>query len=259
MSFGMVSIPVSLYPAVQEKDVRFHQIHRACGSRVKQQKWCPVDECVLEPDEIARAYEVSKGRYVIVEDKDLEALPIPTKHTITVEAFVEAVQIDPVYFDQPYYLEPEETGRKPYALLLKALETKGVAALGKIALRQKESLTLLRPAEGRIVVETLHYPDEIRAMDHQGSETKVDDRELQMAQSLVDLLKAPFQPEKYKDEYREALMGLIEAKAHGEQVRQQPEAPQAEVIDLFEALKRSIDAAKTTKTPAAKPARKKAS
>jgi DNA end-binding protein Ku len=254
----MVSIPVALYPAVQEHDIRFHQIHTKCGSRIKQQKWCPVDEQVVPAEEISRGYEVSKGRYVIVDDEDLEALPVPTKHTITVGSFVDAKQIDPIYFDQPYYLEPEETGKKPYALLLKALESKGVAAVAKIALRQKESLTLLRAAEGRLVLETLHYPDEIRELAHASGNVQVDERELKMAESLVDLLTEPFQPEKYKDEYREALMERIQAKSHGESVREQPETPQAQVIDLFEALKRSLETAKKT-TEKPERTRKKAS
>ncbi|AIE85000.1 YkoV protein [Fimbriimonas ginsengisoli Gsoil 348] len=254
MSFGMVSIPVALYPAVQEHDIRFHQIHKKCGSRIKQQKWCPVDEEVVSADEIARGYEISKGRYVLIDDEDLEALPVPTKHTITVGSFVDAGQIDPIYFDQPYYVEPEETGKKPYALLLKALESKGMAAVAKIAMRQKESLTLLRAAEGRLVLETLHYPDEIREMAHVGGNIQVDERELKMAESLVDLLTEPFEPGKYKDDYREALMARIEAKSHGENIREQPEAPQAQVIDLFEALKRSLE---TAKGQTAKPAEKR--
>ena len=260
VSFGMVSIPVALYPAVQEKDISLNQIHRQCGSRIKYQKWCPVDQCVVPPEEIAKAYEVSKGRYVLVEDEDLESLPVPTKHTITVGAFVDVSKVDPLYFDKPYYLEPEEAGKKPYALLLKALEEKGMAALGKVALRNKESLTLLRAADGRIMLETLHFPDEIREHAHEGGDVKVDERELKMALSLVDLLTEEFDPGKYHDEYRGALLERIEAKAQGEEVTTAPEAPQAEVIDLVEALRRSIEAAKGgDKKEPAKAGRKRAS
>lgn len=240
----MVTIPVALYPAVEDKDVSLHQVHRKCGSRIKYQKWCPVDHEVVPPEEIARAYEVSKGRYVLVEEEDLEALPIPTKQTITVGAFVDASQIDPLYFDKPYYLEPEETGKKPYALLMKALEERGMAALGKVALRNRESLTLLRASGGRIMLETLHFPDEIREHKHEGGRVKVDEKELKMALSLVDLLTEEFDPQKYHDDYREALMDRIEAKAHGEEITQQPDEPQAEVIDLVEALRRSIESVK---------------
>lgn len=244
VSFGMVSIPVALYPAVQDKDVSLHQVHRKCGSRIKYQKWCPVDHEVVPPEEIARAYEVSKGRYVFVEDEDLEALPVPSKQTITVGAFVNAAEIDPLYFDKPYYLEPEETGKKPYALLMRALEEKGMAALGKVALRNRESLTLLRASGGRIMLETLHFPDEIREHAHEGGKVKVDEKELKMALSLVDLLTEEFDPQKYHDEYREALLERIEAKSQGEEVTEQPETPQAEVIDLVEALRRSIESVK---------------
>lgn len=254
VSFGMVSIPVALYPVVQEKDVRFHQIHKTCGSRIQLKKWCPVDECIVEPDEIERAYEVSKGKYVVIEDEDLESIPVPTKHTITVSAFVKSEEIDPVYFDKPYYLEPEKTGKKPYALLLKALESKGVAALGKIAIRQKENLTLVRASEGRLVLETLHFPDEIRQPEAAAVKADVDDRELKMAESLIDLLADEFHPENYKDEYREAVLDLIEKKAEGEEIKDQPEQKsEVQVIDLMEALKRSIASAQGKPEKAAKP------
>ena len=262
VSFGMVSIPVALYPAVQEKDIALNQIHRQCGSRIKYQKWCPVDECVVPPEEIVKGYEVSKGRYVLVEDEDLEDLPIPTKHTIIVGAFVNVAEVDPLYFDKPYYMEPEDTGKKPYALLLKALEEKGMAALGKVALRNRESLTLLRASGGRIMLETLHFPDEIRAHAHEGGKITVDERELKMALSLVDLLTEEFDPTKYQDEYREALLERIHAKAEGHEVQESPAAPQAEVIDMVEALRRSIEAAKGGNKEGKEPAktgRKKAS
>lgn len=244
ISFGMVSIPVMLFPAVREHDIHFHQIHKKCGSRIRLQKWCPVDKEVVPPSDILRAFEITKGKYVVIDDEDLDELPIPSLHTITVSAFVQTNEVDPIYFDSPYYVEPEEAGKKPYALLLKTLEEKNVAAIAKIALRQKESLTLVRAAGGRLLMDTLHYPDEIREVEHAGSRVSVDDRELKMASSLVDLLTEKFDPEKYKDEYREALMDRIEAKSQGKDVQEQPEVKQAEVIDLFEALKRSVETAK---------------
>jgi len=240
----MVSIPVMLYSAVREHDIHFHQIHRKCGSRIRLQKWCPVDEEVVPPSEILRAFEISKGKYVVIDDEDLEEIPIPTLHTITVSAFVQTEEIDPIYFDKPYYVEPEEAGKKPYALLLKTLEDKNVAAVAKIALRQKESLTLVRASGGRLIMDTLYYPDEIREVEHSETKAKVDERELKMAASLVDLLTEKFDPEKYKDEYREALMERIEAKSQGKDVQEQPEVKEAQVIDLFEALKRSVETAK---------------
>ena len=240
----MVSIPVMLFTAVREHDIHFHQIHRKCGSRIRLQKWCPVDKEVVPPAALARTFEITKGKYVIIEDEDLDEIPVPTLHTITVDAFVQTGEVDPIYFDKPYFVEPEEAGKKPYALLLKTLEEKNVAAVAKIALRNKESLTLVRASEGRLIMDTLYYPDEIREVEHSGAKVTVDDRELKMAASLVDLLTEKFNPEKYKDEYREALLERIEAKSQGKDVQEQPEVKEAQVIDLFEALKRSVETAK---------------
>lgn len=260
ISFGMVSIPVALNTAVQEKDLRFHQIHSVCGSRIRLQKYCPVCERVVENEELQKGFELSKSRHALLSDEDFESVPVPTKHTIDVLAFVKAEEVDPVFFDSAYLVAPSETGRKPYALLARALESKGMSALGKIALRQREKLCLIRFSEGRLMLETLHFPDEIRNADELNLEdVKLDDRELAMATSLVDLLTEEFQPEQYRDEYREALMERIQAKAHGEEVRDAPEAPANNVIDLMEALRKSVDAAKKAKEPTPKTANKRRS
>lgn len=251
----MVSIPVGVYTAVQEKDLRFNQIHEKCGSRIKLQKHCPVCDRVVQAEELQRGYEVSKGQYVIVTDEDFEEVPVPSKHTITVDRFVESDEVDPVYYDTTYYLQPEEAGRKPYALLMEALKEKKVSAVAKIALRNKESLCLLVLSGEQLLLETLYFPDEVRKPEGASLDNiKVDDRELQMALSLVELLRGPFEPEEYKDEYREALMGRIEAKLQGQEIREAPAAPPTKVIDLFDALKQSLEAAKTT---SAKPSKRK--
>jgi DNA end-binding protein Ku len=248
ISFGMVSIPISLTPAIQEKDLSFHQIHEVCGSRIKLQKYCPVCERVVTNDELVRGYQYTKGKHVILQPEDFEGLPVPSLHAVEVVAFVKAEQVDPVYFDRTYYIQPEETGMKPYALLVQALEKKGVSALAKIAFRDKEHLCLLREADGRIVLETLFYPDEIRKPEAKpGDEVKVGEKELGMALSLVDLLSEEFDPEQYSDEYRKALLERIQARVEGGQVKEAPEAPRAEVIDLMEALKASVDAARKEK------------
>lgn len=249
ISFGMVSIPVSLYGATQEKDLRFNQIHRTCGSRIKQQKWCPVDKCEVPPDEIERGYEISKGHYAILTEQDFETLPVPTKHTITVSAFVKTEQIDPVFFDKSYYLDPTDAGVKPFALFLKALEQKGVAALGQIAIRSKEELCLLRASNGTVVLETLYYPDEIRKPEEtKVDKVKVDDKELKMAESLIELLEEDFDPSKYHDQYREALLERIEAKQHGGELVEQPVAEvEPQVYNLMDALKASLEAAQKSK------------
>jgi DNA end-binding protein Ku len=250
ITFGMVSIPVGLTTAVQEKDIRFHQIHSKCGSRIKQQKWCPHDEEVVPNDEIVRGYEYSKGSFVIMSDEDFEDVPVPTKHTIEVIAFVKAEEIDPIYYDTTYYLEAEEAGKKPFALLMKAIKSKGVQPLGKIALRQKESLCIIRAgADGGIMLETLFFPDEIRkATDQNLDSVKVDEKELKMANSLIEMLEEEFDPSQYQDEYRKALMERIEAKVEGKEIQHAPEAAPAKVVDLMEALKRSLEEAKKKKT-----------
>ncbi len=248
ISFGMVSIPVGLSTVVQEKDLSFNQIHTVCGSRIKLQKYCPVCERVVENTELTKGYQYSKNQYVLLTDEDFEAVPVPTKHTINVLAFVKQEQIDPVYFDSTYYLEPGEAAKKPFALLAKALSEKKVSALGKIALRHKENLCLIRMSDDQLILETLHWPDEIRkATDQKLSDIKVDERELKMALSLVELLEDDFHPENFKDEYREALLERIESKAQGEELREAPTAPETKVIDLMEALKASVEAAKKAK------------
>ena len=248
ISFGLVSIPVGLYSAVTEKDIRFNQLHKVCGTRIKQQKFCPHCEKTVENDEIERGYELSKGHYVIVDDADFESLPVPSKHTIEVTTFVKAEEVDPIYFDQTYYLEPTDAGKKPLALLMKALEEKQVVAVAKVALRNKENLCLLRFMNGGVVLETLFWQDEIRKPEETNLEgVKVDDKELKMAISLVDLLAGEFKPEEFKDQYREALMERIEAKQHGGQLTVAPEPKEARVVNLMDALKASLEQAQKDK------------
>jgi DNA end-binding protein Ku len=251
ISFGMVSIPVKLYTATESKDISFNQLHEECGSRIRQLRWCPVHEREVQRDEIVRGYEYTKDQYVVLEEDDFEKLPLPTKHTIDLNTFVDASQIDPVSYEKTYYVEPDETGVKPYALLMRALEEKKLTAVAKIALRNKERLCALRPAEGTLMLETLFYPDEIRV--EQGvdrPEVKVSQKELQMAYSLIDLMTDDFKPDEFKDGYREALMETIEAKLEGAEVVAAPEAPESKVVDLMSALKQSVESAKTRKVAA---------
>lgn len=248
ISFGLVSIPVGLHTATSEKDLRFNQLHRECGTRIKQQKFCPTCNRVVEGDEIDRGYEVAKNQYVVVTDEDMDTLPVPSKQTITVVAFVQQEQVDPIYYDQTYYLDPSETGRKPFALLLKVLEEKGVCAIGKIAVRNKENLCLIRPGSGTLVMETLYYPDEIRKPETPSLDSvKVDDREMAMAKSLVDLLADDFHPEQFQDEYRVALLERIEAKQHGGEYRVSEAPEAATVVNLMDALKASLEQAQKAK------------
>ncbi|MBS1714844.1 MAG: Ku protein [Armatimonadetes bacterium] len=257
VTFGMVSIPVGLYPATSEKDVRFHQLHKTCGSRIKLKKWCPVDDVALEPEDIVRGFEVSKGQYVTVTDADLDKLPVSSKHTIEITSFVDEDDVDPLYYDASYYLEPSEAGVKPFALFFKALSSKNVSAVGKVALRNKENLCLLRPGNGTVVLETLYYPDEIRVPAASGFDKReVDKKQLALAENLIDLMTARFDPEEHRDEYREALLAMIEAKREGGEVAEAPEAPSGtKVYDLMDALRASLESAKGA--GAAKPKAKK--
>ena len=253
ISFGMVSIPVKLYGATESRDISFNQLHRKCRTRVKQLRYCPTCDREVEWNELVRGFEYAKDEYVMLTDEDLAALPLASAHTIELDAFVEREEIDPTYYEKTYYLEPDRNAEKPYALLLQALEKKKLTALATIAIRKKEQLCALRPSSGTLMLETLFYPDEIRAHTTDLKGVKVNDRELDMAFALIDLLTKPFQPEEYHDHYREALAKLIDAKLDGKQVEKAPAAGGAKVIDLADALKKSLAAAK--KGGASRPAK----
>jgi DNA end-binding protein Ku len=248
ISFGLVTIPIRLYTATSEKDVRFHLLHEKCGTRIKQQRYCPYDDEVVPWNDVVRGYEIAPDEFVIMEDEDFEKVPVATTRTVDISDFVDQSEIDPIYYDSTYYVEPEEIAGKPYALLREALQKTNRVAIAKVALRQKEQLATLRVNDdGVILMETMYYPDEIRATDELSiptERTKISDRELDMATSLVDMLTGSFEPEKYKDEYREALLEVIEAKAEGKQVRK-PEPAPGKVTDLMSALRQSIEAAKS--------------
>ncbi len=262
IGFGMVSIPVKLFGATESKDISFNLLHAKCGTRLKQLRWCPTDEQEVPWSEIVRGYEYAKDQYVTLTDEDFENLPLPSKHTIELSAFVKEDEIDPVYYERSYHLAPEERGEKAYALLIRALEKKGLTAIANITIRKKEQLCALRPRDGTLMLETLYYPDEIRARPEMDlDKVKVTDRELEMAITLVDLLRKPFEPEEYRDHYREALSQVIEAKLEGREVVESPAAPESKVIDLADALRKSVEAAKKSKpkrAPAARPSRRPA-
>jgi DNA end-binding protein Ku len=245
----MISIPVKLFGATESKDLAFNTLHKECKSRLKQKRWCPVDEREVFQDEVVKAYEYSKDSYVEITEEDLESLPLPSKHTIELTSFVNQVEIDPVYFERTYYLEPEQVGAKPYALLLRALKTKQVSAVAKIALRNKESLCVIRAADNNVLMlETLYYPDEVRTADLPATpDVMVSQPELTMALSLVEMLQESFDPKKYHDQYRVALLDMIEAKRSGSEIVATPEAPQPRTVDLMAALKASLEAAKKGK------------
>lgn len=244
ISFGMVSIPVKLLTATDSKDISFNLLHKECGTRLKQLRWCPTHERAVEWGEIARGYEYAKDEYVIMEDADFEKLPLPSKQTVELAAFVKAEEIDPIYYEKSYYLEPDDKGVKPFALLMKALKEKELTGIAKIAIRNKEQLCALRPMNGSLVMETLLYPDEIRAAPEAVGDVEVSKKELDMAFTLIDLMTEEFEPEQYKDDYREALMKVIDDKLDGIETEAAVVASPAKVTDIMSALKKSVAAAK---------------
>ena len=246
ISFGMVSIPVKLYSATDEKDVRFNQLHKTDHSRIRQKVFCAEEDIELEREDIVKGYQVAPGQYVVMEDEDFDKVPVSTTRTIEIAQFVSLDEIDPIYYQKTYYLEPEDVGLKPFALLMAALNESKRVAIAKISMRQKEQLCTLRVYENTIALETMFYADEVRETEGltvPGEGVEVSDRELQMARSLIDMLTDELKLDKYQDNYREALLDLIRAKAEG-QVIETPQPAVAKVTDLMEALRASVEAAK---------------
>jgi DNA end-binding protein Ku len=248
ISFGLVTIPIKVYSATEEKDVAFHQVHREDGGRIRYKRVCQNCGEEVTYSDIAKGYELPTGEVVILTDDDFTDLPLTTSRSIDVLEFVPLEQVDPIYFAKSYYLEPEATGTKPYVLLREALEASGRVALVKIALRQRESLATLRVRDGVFVLEMMLWPDEIREPEFGFLDEDVDVRaqELQMAQSLIETLSGDFVPEQYSDNYREALQSLIEAKVAGKEVvaPAEPAADTGKVVDLMSALRASVEAAR---------------
>ena len=258
ISFGMVVIPIKLYPATESKDLSFVTLHSTCHNRIRQKRYCPYHDVEVERDEIVRGYEYSKEQYVVMEPSDFQDLPVPSTHTIEIVRFVDLSYIDPMYFERGYLLEPEAIGQKPFYLLKRSLESTGRIAIAKVSLRQKEHLCCVRPYDRAIAMSTMFYPDEIRPisdLELPDDEGLVNDQEMAMAATLIDQLTGPFEPEEYHDEYRSALERVIEAKlGASEPVTVAPAPEKGKVVDLMEALKASIQATKKQTQPAA-PAR----
>lgn len=254
ISFGMVVIPVKLYPATDSKDISFVTLHSACKSRLKMQRYCPVDEKFVEPAEVARAYEYAKDEYLIIEDSDLEGLAVPSAKTIEISRFAQLSDIDPVYYERSYSLEPERVAVKPYYLLKKTLEQTKRVAIAKLCIRQKEHLCCLRPYEAGLMLETMYYPDEVRGnseLELPEDQAAITPQETRMAAMLVEQLSGPFSPADFQDEYRMALEKMIEVKlGTAEPVKAAPTPPKGKVGDLMEALKASIAAVQSQRQSA---------
>jgi DNA end-binding protein Ku len=259
VSFGLVSIPVSLYAATETKDIAFHQVHVVDGGRIHDKRICSVDGKEVPYTEVAKGYETPGGEMVILTDDDLASLPVASSKSVEVQEFVPLESIDPIYFDRSYYLEPQNDAVKPYLLLRDALVKYSHVAIAKIALRQRERLAVLRVRADVILLNTMLWPDEVREPDFpflRQPPPQVRPQELAMAGSLIDSLSDPvFDPTKYKDEYREALQALIEAKIAGREVTTAPaENAGAPTMDLMSALRASVEAASQDRPPGHKPA-----
>lgn len=259
VSFGMVSIPIRLYNATESSaKVSFRQLCPDHRSPISYKRYCSEGDHEVSFGDILKGYEVGKDRYVIIDEKDLDNLPLATAHSIEIEEFVPRDDIEPgLYFNSAYYIEPEELGKKPYQLLRKALEATGRMAIAKIALRDREHLCALHPNRPGLLMNTLHWPDEIRSVEGLKGlegEVKINPKELEMAKTLIESLADTFDPGRYKDEYREAVMKVVHAKIEGE-VIEAPVSPQpAKVMDLMEALRASVAAAKKSRAAREKPA-----
>jgi DNA end-binding protein Ku len=257
ISFGLVTIPVSVYPATEEKTLRFNQLHDEDGGRIRMKRTCSIDGEEVGYEHIVKGYEYEKDRYVILTDEDFEAIPVESSRAIDIQQFVELEEIDPMQYKKSYYLVPEETGAKAYALLREALNRSGKVGIAKVSFRDKEHLAALRFRDEAFVLETMYWPDEIREADFGGVDVsaKIRPNELEMAQTLIENLTGDWDPAEFKDDYREALLGIVEAKINGEEIEIVEAEPTAKVVDLMEALKASVAAAK--KEPKAQPEPKK--
>ncbi|UOQ47386.1 Ku protein [Gracilibacillus caseinilyticus] len=252
ISFGLVNIPIKLHSATENKDIKLKNLHKECHSPVKYEKVCPVCEKEISQEDMVKGYEYTKNKFVVLEQEDLEALREENEEkAVDIIEFVKLEEIDPIYFDRSYYLSPNEGGTKAYALLRNALEETGKIGLAKITIRSKQHLAVVRIYHNTLIMETIYFPDEVRdfkEVPNVPEEPAIVEKELETAKLLIDQLTATFEPEKYHDEYRTALLALIEQKKQGEEVTTAKEPPRKDnVTDLMEALEKSLNKSKTKK------------
>jgi len=250
ISLGLVNVPVKLFAAVKKKDVHFHQLQESTGARIRYKKVSEVTGREVDNDSIVKGYEISKGNYVEVTDEEFEAAEPERTHTVDIEDFVALDEVDPLQFTNTYWVAPQDSkgAAKAYALLRDAMEKKGRVAVGQFVLRTKEHLVLIRPVKSALALHTMLYPDEIVAaneIDGLPVRAKAAPKEMKMAEQLIESLTVKWEPKKYRDTYRDKLMGVIKRKAKGEEIVTEPHEERAEVVDLMAALEASIDASKS--------------
>lgn len=251
VSFGLVNIPIKMYVATEHKDIKFNFLHKECMNPIQYRKFCSHCDREIANEEIVRGYEYQKGSYVVINEEDLDRIPLENTKTIDILDFVDLTQVDPIYFDKTYYLEPSQGGEKAYGLLIEAMSQTGKVAIAKVIIRSKQSLAALRIKDQVLIMETIFWPDEIRspsALNLGVDRGKLHDNEIKMAVSLIDNLSTSFEPAKYQNEYRQALWEIIESKIVGKEVvAAAPVADRGNVVDLMEALKASVKLAEETR------------
>ena len=269
LTFGLVSFPVRLYSAARSESISFNQLHKHDGSRIKQVLYCQAEDKPIPRSEIVKGFEYEKDHYVVIEDEEVKKVAPTTAKVMEILEFVKSDQVDPIYLETSYYMAPDDAGEKPYALLFEALNRTGYVGIAQIAMHNREHIVILRPGKNGVLMHTMYYNHEIRQVDEFRTDLSLlKEKELALATNLVEALAGEFQPDKYHDNYRDNLLRMIEAKKQGQEVVATPEPQQAKVVDILEALKASLAAAKkpaasatTAAEPAgeeAKPARRRA-
>jgi DNA end-binding protein Ku len=266
LTFGLVSFPVRLYSAARGETISFNQLHKHDGSRIRQVLYCQAEDKPIPRSEIVKGYEYEKDRYVVIEDEEIKKVAPPSAKVMEILEFVKSDEVDPIYLETSYYMAPDEAGEKPYALLFEALKGAGRVGVAKIAMHNREHIVILRPGKNGVLMHTMYFSHEIRQVDEFRTDTSlVKEKELALATNLIEALAADFEPQKYTDTYRDNLLKMIEAKKAGEEIVATPEPQQAKVVDIMEALKASLAAAKKPAASevaepiaATKPAKKRA-
>jgi DNA end-binding protein Ku len=255
LTFGLISIPVRMFAAARGERISFNQLHKECHSRLKQPLFCPVCNRNVERAEIVKGYEYEKDQYVLFSEEELDKIEPPSARVMEILEFVKLGEIDPIYFDASYYVAPEDAGVKAYQLLMKAMEESGYAAIAKLTMHQREHIVIIRPSARGMMLHTMFYSSEIRAAESVPTDKiELKDQEKKLAQQLIESLATPFEPQKYRDEYQENLHAMIAAKQQGQEVTEAAQPHMAPVVDLMEALKKSLaekQPAASEATPAA--------
>src|SRR5579871_4598395 len=252
LTFGLISVPIRLFTAARPERVGFHQIHEVCGTSIKQQLYCPTCERVVERSEIVKGYEIDKNRWITIEPEEIKKIAPQSSDTMEITQFVKISDIDPLYFDASYYAVPEDPGQKAYQLLVKTMEKAGFGAVAKVSMHQREYVVVIRPRANGLTLHTIYYPHEVRAVPEYGKqrELEIKPQEMQLAEQLIKSLAGPFDPQKYEDEYQKRLLQLVQAKGEGKEIPAAARHKTPPVIDLMQALQKSLAGA--AKKPAAR-------